>query len=292
MMGKKWMVLYRYMFMDMDGNRDGTRRLNESNVFAKGFMVAPTLMTMQMHMAGVMYRHSNDLTLMAMLPYRLLSMDHVTMSGVRFTTQSDGIGDGRLMGRYVLHRWKGQQLRFDAGVSFPTGSTNEKDDMPTGPNQKLPYPMQLGSGTFDLLPGIAYMGQTGAWSWGTQLGGTLRLGRNSEGYSLGEQLAVAVWGTRRWTNWLGTSLRFDGQKEGNIDGQDNDLNPRLVPTADPNRRARERVDVSLLVDLFGSKGLVQGHRLTAEVRRPIYQFLDGPQLETDWIFAVAWRLAF
>jgi len=38
--------------------------------------------------------------------------------------------------------------------------SNERDDTPAGSNQKLPYPMQLGSGTIDLLPAIIYIGQT------------------------------------------------------------------------------------------------------------------------------------
>lgn len=291
-MAGKWMLSYRYMFMAMDGIRDGTGTLSESDVFARGFMVAPAEMTMEMHMAGVMYAPTDDLTLVAMLPYTRLSMDHVTMMGVRFSTKSEGIGDARLTGMYVLHRWGQQQLHLNAGINFPTGSTDEREDTPAGPNRKLPYPMQLGSGTFDLLPGVTYLGQRGDWSWGGQLGGTFRLGRNDEGYSLGDRVSLTAWGASKWTDWLSTSLRIDGQTWGNIDGRDDDLNPAMVPTADPGRHGGDRINLSLGVNLYGQKGWLRGHNLAFEYGMPIYQSLDGPQLKTDRTVTGGWRYQF
>lgn len=286
-----WMLSYRYMFMEMDGNRDGNNRVSEQDVFAQGFMVAPTEMSMEMHMLGAMYAPTNDLTLMFMLPYVRLSMDHVNQMGVEFTTKSEGLGDVKATALYVLYRWKGQQLHLNAGASLPTGSIKEKDDTPAGSNQKLPYPMQLGSGTFDLLPGITYLGQSEDWSWGAQLAGTLRLGRNDKGYSLGEQVTVTAWGARRWSDWLSTSLRLDGQAWGNIDGQDDDLDPAMVPTADPSRRGGERIDMLFGVNLYGRERWMRGQRLAMEVGVPIYQSLDGPQLEADWLLTVGWQYA-
>ena len=287
----EWMVTYRYMFMDMDGNRDGTGRLNEQDVLAEGFMVVPTRMTMGMHMFGAMVALNDRLTLMAMLPYLQISMDHVTRMGDRFTTESEGVGDLRLTGLYVLRRWNRQQLHFNAGIGFPTGSIEKRDDTPAGANRKLPYPMQLGSGTFDLFPGITYVGQTDSWSWGAQLEGTLRLGRNNAGYSLGNRVAATVWGARKWTDWLSTSLRLNGQDWGNISGHDADLNPAMAPTADPGRRGGEQMDLMFGVNLLGKAGFVEHHRLAMEVGAPIYQSLDGPQLERKWLLTAGWKYA-
>ena len=79
---------------------------------------------------------------------------------------------------------------------------------------------------------------------------------------------------------------------GNIDGQDDDLNPAMVPTADPDRRGGKRIDALFGVALEGQSGWVKGHRLEVEVGLPIYQHLDGPQLETDWIVTAGWRFSF
>ncbi len=288
----EWMVSYRYMRMEMDGNRSGDDRISAADVYAEGFMVAPLSMTMEMHMLGVMYAPTDDLTLMAMIPYLKLSMDHRTMGGAHFTTTSEGLGDVALGGMYVLQRWKRQQLHLNLGLSFPTGSIDERDDTPAGSDIKLPYPMQLGSGTFDLLPGLTYLGQADRWSWGAQASGTVRMGRNSEGYTLGNRVSLTVWGAREWTDWLSTSFRLHGQWWGDIDGRDDDLSPMMVPTADPDRRGGQRLDALFGVNLYGRSGWLKGHRIGVEFGLPVYQRLDGPQLETDWLLTIGWQYAF
>jgi len=111
------------------------------------FMVSPTAMTMQMHMFGLMYGVSDKLMLMAMMPYSFLSMDLTNRMGEIFTTRSEGIGDMKLSGTYILYQQANQKLLLNVGVSVPTGSINERDNTPVT-DQKLPYPMQLGSGTY------------------------------------------------------------------------------------------------------------------------------------------------
>src|SRR5882724_12256296 len=91
-------------------------------------------------------------------------MNHVTRDGFRFTETSEGLGDLQLRGLYTVYAREGFRHRFllNAGISIPTGSIDEKD---FGPDRslgraRLEYPMQLGSGTVDLLPGLTYLGQT------------------------------------------------------------------------------------------------------------------------------------
>lgn len=152
--------------------------------------------------------------------------------------------------------------------------------------------MQLGSGTFDAMPGLTYLGQSEDWSWGGQGIGTIRLGRNSAEYSLGDRLDVTAWGARKWSDWLSTSLRVSGHFWSNIDGADPELNPAMIPTADPDRRAGERVDLGLGVNLYCRKGALAGHRFAFEFEVPVFQDLDGPQLETDWLFTLGWQYPF
>ncbi len=94
-------------------------------------------------------------------------------------------------------------------MSFPTGSIDKKDDTPMGSNQQLPYPMQLGSGTFDLLPGITYLGQHNDISWGAQVSGVIRLGENDRDYRLGNRFDATAWGAYDWFNWVSTSSSMD-----------------------------------------------------------------------------------
>ena len=289
----EWMIGYRFMFMSMQGNRDGTTRQTAGDVL-QNFPVTPTEMTKAAHMFEVMYSPSNDLTLMAMFPYLRLSMDHLTRSGVQFTTESQGIGDISLLGLYTVYgdaEKGGHRLLVIPGLSFPTGSIDEKDDTPAG-YQQLPYPMQLGSGTFDLLPGFAYLGDSENWAWLTEVRGTIRLGKNSRDYSLGDRLHLDASLTRRLTRMTSLTAQIEGFIWGNIDGADPELNPAMVPTADPNRRGGKRADFVLGLNLYAPEGKFKGNRLAIEAGIPVYQSLDGPQLENDWRLTAGWNWTF
>ena len=290
------MFSYRYMNMRMKGNRDGTNRVSTSDLFnpAQGWNVVPTRMDMEVHMVGLMYAVSDEVTLMAMVPFVRSEMEHRAMNNtVGFTTRSSGIGDARLSGLIPLVDTDHHRLHVNAGLSFPTGAIDERDDTPMGPDTKLPYPMQLGSGTYDFLPGVTYSGQTDDWSWGTQLSGTMRIADNSDHYALGDRASVSGWGALRLGQVTSVSLRFDGQWWDDIDGHDPELPPAtamVVPTARPDLRAGRCVDALVGVNFFGVGGL-GGHRLAFEFGKPVYQDLDGPQLETDWLFTIGWQYA-
>ena len=289
-----WMFSYRYMHMDMEGNRDGTSRLSRSDVLSD-YMIAPLKMDMDMHMLGAMYGVSDNLTIMAMMPYRNIKMDHVTRMGRKFTTKTSGIGDLKLSSLFTLKRWGAHELDFNLGLGLPTGSINEKDDTPAGNNQHLPYPMQLGSGTWDLIPGLTYLGKHDALSWGAQGVAVLRLGENKNDYTLGNRFNLTGWVAKDWTKQWSTSFRADAQWWGNIDGSDKKLPamaPAMVPTADPDLRGGRRLDLLLGASFAPASGWFEGQRFAAEVGAPVYQHLDGPQLETDWIVTLGWQLVF
>ena len=62
----------------------------------------------------------------------------------RFTTKAERLGDISVRALYSLLgdvRKDRHRLLFNAGLSFPTGGIDEKDDTPAGPDKKLPYPM-------------------------------------------------------------------------------------------------------------------------------------------------------
>ena len=274
------MVSYRYMLMDMDGNRDGTDSISNAEVL-EDFPVTPTNMTMEMHMLGIMYAPSDNLTLMTMIPYVFKDMDHVTRMGVEFTTESEGFGDIQLGGLYKILDRNNQRVHLNLGLSFPTGSIDERGDTPTADNAVLPYPMQIGSGTFDLRPGITYLGQSNDWSWGAQANSVLRLGDNGEDYQLGNEFGLTAWGAYRWNEWFSTSVRLNGRTWGDIEGADSRLNPNLIPTADPDLRNGTNLFLGLGVNFYIPKGSLKGSRIAVELEFPLLRDLDGPQLETD-----------
>ncbi len=311
----EFMLSYRFMRMDMDGNRDGTDELSPATIATTvpnrffgtpgqppTLRVVPLDMTMDMHMLGAMYAPTDWLTLMAMGMYIEKTMDHVTFQGGMgtarlgsFTTRANGWGDTKLTGLIRLFQDHRHHVHLNAGLSLPTGSITEEDRVltPMGgrPTLRLPYPMQLGSGTYDLLPGLTYTGLEGRFGWGAQYSATVRLGENDEAYTLGDRHALTAWASYLWAPWISTSVRVLGQTQDSIDGIDRRI-VAPVQTADPDNQGGERIDLGFGVNLLGTEGFVRGHRLAAEIQVPVYQDLNGPQLETDLVVTVGWQYAF
>lgn len=295
----EWMVSFRAMSMTMEGLQDGRDKLSSSQVTGSMMtpgraMVAPTRMSMDMQMLGVMYAPSDSLTLMAMTSYASYEMDHVTRMGMSFTTETAGLGDTRLAGLFnVYHSENGaHRLHFTAGLSVPTGSIDEKDDTPAMADAKLPYAMQLGSGSYDLMPALTYQGYAGVLNWGAQVSAFLPLERNDNGYRLGNKGAFTVWVARKASDYVSTSLRLHGESQGRVDGERDDLNPMMVTSADPDNYGGEFASLSYGLNVFIPNGALENHRFALEYTVPLYQKMNGIQLQREPTVTAGWQLAF
>ena len=287
----EWMLGLTVTRMHMDGVVDGHSHVSEGELFGAGYTMIPRQMDGTMTMLEAMYGLSDGLTLMASLPYVAYSMDMRMDTGEKFTMDSRGIGDVQVAALMRLYEDPGQEVHLNAGVSVPTGSTDETDDTPGFPDGRVDYVMQPGSGTWDLMPGVTWVARDGAWSWGAQWIETWRLGENDEDYTLGNRHDVTAWGARALTDELSLSLRLAGHDWGNIDGADPALDPTMSPTQDPNKQGGRRVDA--LAGLSAApRGALAGNRFALEFGVPIYEKLDGPQLSTDWIATLNWQLWF
>ena len=160
-----WLLGYAYMYMDMPGQQDGTNKLSKSEFFSDfSFPVQPLWMTMEMHMFHVMYAFTDKLTFMTMIPFVQNEMKHelgpmTMMPGVTFKTQSVGLGDVEILAHYTAYDKDWNRIIPRVGLRIPTGSIDETDSTPMG-EVRLPYPMQLGSGTWDFEIGATAIAET------------------------------------------------------------------------------------------------------------------------------------
>ena len=284
-----FMVGYRYMFMEMGHNLEGTREVPQSEVLQR-YPVVHTSMSLEMHMVELMYAPSDRLTLMAMVPFQVNNMNHLTRAGARFTDTTSGLGDLSFMGLYTLlgdPRGKGQRLLLNAGFTAPTGDLDK-----TMGARHLEYAMQLGSGTFDLLPGITYLGESDKLAWGAQVLGTVRLGTNDRDYRLGDRYRLSAWTQLKVVDWFGPSLRLDWHAWDDIHGADPDLDPNRNPAFDARKQSGERLDVMAGLNFFVPHGFLKGTRLAVEGGLPVYQNLDGPNMAVDWLLTVGLSFSF
>lgn len=295
-----WMISYRPMRMQMEGNRDGTSRLSDAQITAAGLRIVPDEMSMDMHMFSAMYAPTDRLTLMLMGSYQEKTMDLTTYAmmnpSVRlggFTTTSKGLGDTTVTALYQFTPEQPYSLVGTLGVSLPTGSTKETDTvltpMGTWIDVRLPYAMQLGSGTYDLKPALTYTQGQGDYSWGAQYKALVRMGRNNQGYTLGDKHTLSGWAGYHFTPLLGATFRITAEHEGKIDGADTMI-AAPVQTADPETYGGKRIALGLGLNFkpFASAS----HAVGAELAMPVYQDLNGPQMERDYNLSLRYSYSF
>lgn len=311
------MLSYRYMTMDMDGLRNGTDQLSPEtiattvpNSFAgrpgqpPTLRVVPEKMKMDMHMFGAMYGLSDRITLMGMGSYVTKDMDHTTFQGGMgpnvlggFTTKAEGFGDTALTAIIGLDDGssKNRQVNLNLGVSIPTGSNTESDQIltPMGgtPSPRLPYPMQLGTGTFDLKPALTYSGRADKLGWGAQTSARIPIEKNKEGYKFGSRIEATTWIAYEPAYWISFSGRLKAVSQGDISGSDTAI-VAPVQTADPASQGGEQVQALFGINLAGQTGWLRGQRLALEIGVPLYRDLNGPQLETDSVVTLGWQKSF
>jgi len=302
--GGEFMLSYRYMQMNMGDNIDGNNEVNVGDILSGeqyNYLVSPVDMTMNMHMFGVMYAPTDRLTLMAMANLIDMSMDHQTRAGGSFTTKSDGFGDTSIGGVFELKAGDGTSLLFNFGLSLPTGSIDETDVVPpisTTEESQLPFPMQIGSGTYDINSGLTYTQLNADTSWGAQIKAIYRLSDNDNGYTKGNRIEAQIWHGWLLNDHVSLSTRVSVADWRDYDGQDEEqalplFNPMMsantVPTVDPSLRGGTQADFAAGINTAWGH---QVHRVAAEVAYPLWRELDGPQLGTDLTFTLGYQIAF
>lgn len=281
----EFMFSYRFMTMNMEDLKTGSNNVSpESILIPNGgqYMVTPTNMPMDMHMLGVMYAPSNRITLSAMANYTSMEMDHITAAGGEFSTESSGFGDLKLGMLYKFFNRNKNQVHGNFSISLPTGTIDNKDVTPASSGNEviLPYPMQVGSGTFDTSLGLTYLGQRNAFSYGSQIKGVFRIGESSNGYRLGNRYNLNNWLAVKANNWLSFSGRVEGVVVDEINGTNPNLNPNMIITADTNNSGGSYINSGLGFNLYVPNGAFKNLRFGFEYATPLLQNVNGTQLKT------------
>jgi hypothetical protein len=299
-----WMIEYHYMRMNQDGLLAGTQSIKPQTVldqaamtgkwtYADGTpldMVAEN-MTMDMHMFMLMYAPTSKVTLMGMLNYldnnmdMLMRMDMDMGGGMPMATMpmystmsmsSSGLGDTQLQLSYKLDDYLLFNPLLTLGVSLPTGSIDEKNSN----GAYLPYNMQLGSGSYDILASYGMSNRWQRWHFGGDASYLWHTAHNSHSYSLGDK-----WTAQGFLKYhfpsnttIETAVKYNGWSK--IDGRDERIREN------PNYYGGTRTDFWLAIN----QDLPRGFALQGRFGIPMYQKLNGVQSETDWIaeFAASW----
>lgn len=276
------MFSYRFMNMTMDGNIQGDQSINDASIF-ENYMMSPKNMSMQMHMLGLMYGIKDRVTLMVMANYLENEMNLTSMEGMAGGHASAGIGDIKFSLLVGLLEMKNQSLILKGGLSIPTGSIDESEmHLHSGMHEimmNLPYPMQLGSGTWDVLWGATYLAQKNKFTLGVQPSGVIRIGKNENDYRFGNEYQLSSWGSYRVNNWLSTSFRATGIYIDDVIGKDKDMVFNMAPTSDFRNTGGWLVNANAGLSIRIPNGKCEGLILGLEYGLPVYQDWKGIQMK-------------
>ena len=290
----EWMFEYKFMTMFMDDNLEGHTKISDTDVFSVTppgtFLVTPTQMWMDMHMLHFMYGYTDNITLYIMPQFYSMTMDHLRANTTTFRTHNEGFADLRFGALWKIYEGCNDEVILNLGMSAPTGDIDNRTAGGAGP--EFPYPMRLGTGTFDLLPGITYKRYSETGSFGAQFQTYLPLGENDNDYSVGEEFKLNFWIARLFgrCDQFAATFRVETFWRENYDGADPGLVPLegVVSTARPDMRKQFATNLGygLIWRLPG------GSRLNTEISHPIYQDMAGVQLETDYVLNASWSKGF
>jgi len=289
----EWMVGYRYMQMDMEGNIRGNDSLSPQQVaMQESVMMVPLEMETNMHMLGIMYAPTDDVTLAVASSYLDKKMKTIMPMGMGMTseTRSSGVGDIKINALFALgdtaSATGSQRWHANLGLSVPTGSIDEEANM-----GRKGYGMQLGTGTYDAKLGISYAGFESRLGWGGQASTLVALNENKHDYKRKPSYMATAWASYRFVPSLSTSLRIKHEHKGAVSGQDAGMTMSMTGT-DTKNTGRDITSLGLGANFVSSHGIMRGHRFAIEWLKPLHQDVRGVQLEMQDMMTLGYQYAF
>jgi len=283
----EFMTSYRYSEMKMSGLKNGSSAITNSEALSN-YMMIPKNMRMKMHMLGLMYGLTDKITLMMSGSIIDKEMQRVNSSNATSKANSKGYGDLKLGSIVNFYHKNNYELLANASMSIPTGSINKQNQ-----DKKLPYSMQIGSGSYDMNLGFTHKIFYNKYSFGNQISGLFRLNNNDNGYKFGDQYNLNSWASYKINNYS-ISARVNYQKIEAIEGKDIDITKMMImmPTQDPALYKKEVVNFAIGTNYIFTKSNLKGNRLAIEIVKPLYQKFKGVQMKSDYKIVLGWQKLF
>ena len=167
-------VGYRFMRMKAQGLKFGADPLSDLDALDLGFTFIPVRRTIDVHAVAVGIGVTDGLTLRASGGWTSKHSEFAN-DDTGFVTDASGLVDleGNILWQiYGSGPWRGH---VQLGIVAPVGSVDERADFPEASNARLPYDMQIGSETWNLVPAFGAQVMNEFGSVGLQIRGSFPL---------------------------------------------------------------------------------------------------------------------
>ncbi|MDE0915982.1 MAG: hypothetical protein OSB57_12475 [Planctomycetota bacterium] len=272
-----------------EGLLKGRDKLDSADLAAGGYSVVGESMVHTTRSVDLFYGATHNMTVFASVPIHERSMTSQVTGFGPLDQTSSGIGDVVTGIVYAYRDKPTSKLHVHLGVGLPTGEIAADDLGADGTSERLPLPMQLGSGTYDIYNGATWVNRMDVWTMGVHGRMRIHFGENDEGWARGDSFNFDLWIARPVFSFLDFNLRVQNASWGDYYGTaPASSNPDDNPLAEIHRQGGTRTDggMGLALDL-GPVG-----RISVDATVPIDEWLDGPQFSTQRTLSLSWHLSF
>ena len=280
----------RYYQEQFRGTSQGTQPILSDDVLDR-FTVAPLTLDKEVAELDLRLGLFSFVTLEASMPVTRASRLSTT-DALFFETSSKTWGDVAIRGLFDLLEMNEYRMSLTLGATIPTGKIWKRDTGPFAVREILPYAMQGGSGTYDVLAGLTFLTQNEVASVGAQVNSVIRVMDNRRGYHLGNEFSFSLWGAHNLSEWVSVSVRALYETWGEVSGSDPGTDGTIDPGANSFAQGGERCQIPFGISFFMREGPAAGHRLLFEWYYAVHQDLNGPQLSADRTLVVSWQTFF
>ena len=279
------MISYRYIFKNMSGNLNGNSEVKIEDIFNSYNLISESN-RVESHKVGFMYGMSTKINLMASIGFTVKTMNLLSKKNQYFKPKSSGINDINITGLYNLVDKSRNKTHLNIGISFPIGSINFNDEYSSSSITKLPYNMQIGSGTWNTNLGFTTFFQYEKFSFGLQPSYKVHIGKNSNDYSFGNILDVNYWAAVKISNWISLSLNLQNKFSNKIRGNDPELTSNIVPESNAYNYGFYVFNSSIGTNILPPYGKLKNIRIGIEYFLPLLQNYNGIQMGVDNNFVI------
>lgn len=284
------MISYRYILKNMSGNLNGNSEVEIYDIFDKYNSISESN-KIESHKVGFMYGVSRKINLMTSIGFTLKTMNLLSKKNQAFQVSSSGVEDVNFFGLYSIIDKSMNKTHLNIGISFPIGSISANDNFSSSTIIKLPYNMQIGSGTWNTRLGFTTFFQLEKISFGLQPSYKIHIGKNSYNYSFGNILNVNYWAAVKISNWISVSLNLQNKFTDKIRGIDTELTSNIVPQSNTYNYGFYLFNSSIGTNIIPPFEKFKNIRIGIEYFLPLLQNYNGIQMGVDNNFVIGLQLS-
>ncbi len=270
----KFGIGYHFITARYEAHQEG-RRVVSSGEALDRFGRLMTRMDVESNLFTFAYRPNEKWMVHVGVPFLRVGGDVEAADGSSFSFHVDGISDVDLNVSRFFYLTPQTQLALNLGLGFPTGTIDAQRN-----GVVLPYSLQLGSGTWDLSPGIAISREFGRLEMGALAEAEIHPGENDNGYRFGNSIGGSLWAHYNVSPYvvLGGFLR------GGFQEAVEDPNPSGAALhRNPANYGGGYLESGISARLLHPSCPYGGKFLEFRASKPIWQDANGIHLVRDWM---------